>query len=162
MADEEPTPSDEEPQGGTWKAPADQKELDAIIKNRLDRERAKFADYDDLKAKADEYDKTQQASKSDIEKATERATKAESGLSAESLRADRAEIALEKGLSLTQAKRLVGTTREELEADAEQLAKDLGLDKAKPPRVTDQHQKTTTARQDPLRETARALFGRED
>lgn len=39
----------------------------------------------------------------------------------------RAEIALEKGLTLTQAKRLVGSTKEELLEDADALMNDLGL-----------------------------------
>lgn len=37
----------------------------------------------------------------------------------------RLEVALEKGLTASQAKRLVGTTREELEADADELLADL-------------------------------------
>jgi hypothetical protein len=36
------------------------------------------------------------------------------------------EVALDKGLTKTMAKRLVGTTREELEADAEDLLKEFG------------------------------------
>lgn len=40
---------------------------------------------------------------------------------------DRLEVALEKGLSLSNAKRLVGKDREELEADADVLRRDLGL-----------------------------------
>ena len=39
--------------------------------------REKFSDYDDLKAKAEAYDESQQAAKSDLEKALERAAKAE-------------------------------------------------------------------------------------
>ena len=39
----------------------------------------------------------------------------------------RLEIALDKGFTKTQARRLVGKTREELEADADELAEDLGL-----------------------------------
>lgn len=36
------------------------------------------------------------------------------------------EVALEKGMTLVQAKRLVGTTKEELEADADELVKSFG------------------------------------
>ncbi len=50
-----------------------QTELDAIIGDRLARERQKYGDYDSLKAKAAEYDKTQEASKSELQKATEKA-----------------------------------------------------------------------------------------
>lgn len=41
-------------------------------------------------------------------------------------------IALDKGLTRSQAMRLVGGTKEELEADADELVKDLGLDTEKP------------------------------
>ena len=43
------------------------------------------------------------------------------------LRADRVEIAAEKGLTPKQAKRLQGATREELETDADELLEDLGI-----------------------------------
>lgn len=53
-----------------------------------------------------------------------------SKLTAAESRATRLEIALEKGLTATQVKRLVGTTKEELLADAEELLADLGVKKA--------------------------------
>lgn len=46
-----------------------------------------------------------------------------------SLEVTRLELALEHGLTKSQAKRLVGKTAEELTADAEDLVKDLGLTK---------------------------------
>lgn len=45
---------------------------------------------------------------------------------------DRLEIAVEKGLTPSQAKRLVGETREELEKDAEALIEDLGIKPGEP------------------------------
>lgn len=53
-------------------------------------------------------------------------------LTAAETRVAQFEIALDKGLTKSQALRLVGNTREELEADAEELAKDLGIDTQKP------------------------------
>lgn len=50
-----------------------QKEMNAIIGERLERERAKYADYNDLKAKAEKFDAAEEAAKSDLQKATERA-----------------------------------------------------------------------------------------
>lgn len=44
-------------------------------------------------------------------------------------RADRFEVAAAKGLSIAQARRLVGSTREELEADADEMRSELGLDR---------------------------------
>lgn len=46
----------------------------------------------------------------------------------------RYEVALEKGLSRTQAKRLVGSSRDELAADADELLEDLAAAKQKQPK----------------------------
>ncbi len=54
-----------------------QEQIDKIVKDRLERQRQQFAGYDDLKKKAEEYDKLQESQKSELEKANERATKAE-------------------------------------------------------------------------------------
>lgn len=58
-----------------WAPPASQDELDRIISDRLSRERAKFADYDDLKAKASEHDKAVEAARSEQERAVDAARK---------------------------------------------------------------------------------------
>lgn len=47
---------------------ASQADLDKIISERLSRERAKYADYADLKTKASEFDKIAEASKTELEK----------------------------------------------------------------------------------------------
>jgi hypothetical protein len=106
--------------------PATQEELNRIVTDRVNRVKAQFGDYNDLKAKAAKFDEIDQQSKSEAEKAAERITAAESARLAAEARADRIEVALEKGLTPSQAKRLVGSTREELEADADELLKDLG------------------------------------
>lgn len=49
-----------------------QAELDAIIADRLKRERDKFSDYDALKEKAGKYDEDEEKSKSELQKITER------------------------------------------------------------------------------------------
>lgn len=54
-----------------------QEEFDARLKDRLSREKAKFSDYKDLKAKADKFDELEAANKSEIEKATDRVAAAE-------------------------------------------------------------------------------------
>lgn len=111
--------------------PASQEELNRIVAERVARERGKYADYSDLKAKAAKFDEIEQASRSDIEKAAERAAAAERERDDARGRLDRLEVALEKGLTPSQAKRLVGSTRDELAADADELLKDLG-DSTKP------------------------------
>ncbi|WP_406083102.1 hypothetical protein OHA01_26335 [Micromonospora zamorensis] len=54
-----------------------QDDLNRIIADRVSRERGKFADYGDLKAKAGRLDEIEQANKSEIERANDRVTKAE-------------------------------------------------------------------------------------
>jgi len=101
-----------------------QEDLNRVIGERV--KRAKPSDYDDLKAKAAKFDEIEQANKTELQKITEdRDTHQKRGDTAEQQVA-RLEVALTKGLTLTQAKRLVGKTREEFEADADELLADLG------------------------------------
>ena len=79
-----------------------QQELDAIISDRLKRERDKYADYEALKAKAAKLDEIEEASKSELQKATERAEKLESELTqmkrAEEIRQIRDKVAATTGV----------------------------------------------------------------
>lgn len=112
----------------TQGAPAEQErtftqaELDAIVGDRLKRERAKYADYDELAQKARAYDEAAEASKSELQKAVERAEKAEGKLKAledeRKLAELRADVAKEHGVD---AELLRGTTRKELEEHAEAI-----------------------------------------
>ena len=54
-----------------------QAELDAIITDRLSRQKAQFADYGDLKDRAERWAKFEEAQKSELQKANERAEQAE-------------------------------------------------------------------------------------
>ena len=56
-----------------FQAITSQEQLDNVIKSRLSRERAKYADYDELKSKAARLDELEQANKTELEKANERA-----------------------------------------------------------------------------------------
>jgi len=76
------------------------------------------------KANAEAASKLQQfedRDKTEAQKLTERAEAAERRAAEVEARAIRLEVAAEKGLTPAQAKRLVGSTREELEADADEL-----------------------------------------
>ena len=79
-----------------------QSELDAIISDRLKREREKYADYDALKEKATRLDEIEEASKTELQKATERAEKLESELTqlkrAEEIRQIRDKVATATGV----------------------------------------------------------------
>ena len=51
-----------------------QAELDAIIQDRVKRERDKYKDFEDLKIKAQKFDEQEEANKSELQKAQDRAT----------------------------------------------------------------------------------------
>ena len=61
------TQGEQQPDNGN-RLPRTQEELDALIQGRLDRERKKFAGYDEFKAKAADYDKLKQAQMTEGEK----------------------------------------------------------------------------------------------
>jgi hypothetical protein len=61
----------------TWKPPASQADLDKIVQDRLNRERAKFADYDVLAEKASYWDELETASQTEYERQAEALTAAE-------------------------------------------------------------------------------------
>lgn len=63
----EPTPAPE------YKAPQSQEELDRIVEGRLQRERAKYADYEDLKKKASDHDAYVESQKTEAQKAIDAA-----------------------------------------------------------------------------------------
>lgn len=101
--------------------PSDPDNLGDAGKKALDEERKarKAAEKELDKFRKAEQDRAD-ADKSEAEKRTaaeQRATQAD-------LRAMRMEVAFEKGLSAAQAKRLVGSTRDELETDADEIKRD--------------------------------------
>lgn len=50
-----------------------QSELDDILKSRLAKERAKYANYEELQSKALKFDEMEEANKTELQKATEKA-----------------------------------------------------------------------------------------
>lgn len=108
----------EQDQTAEFKAPESQEELDRIIQKRIERERSRFSDYADLKAKAAQLDEIEESKKSEIEKATARADELEAKLAAAELSVLKADVAAAKGVP---AKLLTGSTQEELEAAADEL-----------------------------------------
>lgn len=69
------TPPTEE--GSSFTPVTTQDDLNKIVAERVNRERAKYADYKDLKAKAAKYDEAEEATKTEVQKAADRATAAE-------------------------------------------------------------------------------------
>lgn len=113
----EPTPT-APPKAPEFTPPASQADLDRIVTERLAREKAKFADYDDLKSKASKLDELEAANKTELEKATARAEAAERERDEARTQSLRAQVAADKGVP---AASLLGTTKEELEAKADEL-----------------------------------------
>ena len=105
-----PTPA--EPQTFT------QDDVNRIVAKRV----AKYADYDELKQKAAKFDEQVEAGKSELQKATEKASSLQAELDAlkqaEAIRTMREEVASAKGVP---AKLLTGKTAEECEAQAADL-----------------------------------------
>ena len=96
-----------------------QSEMDAIIGERLKRDRAKYADYEELKAKAAKFDEAEEASKSELQKAVEERDKYKAELeklAAERERAEKvAKVAAEKGVDAALLSRMEGDVEENAE-----------------------------------------------
>lgn len=101
-----------------------QAEMNAIISDRLTRERSKYADYDDLKAKAAQFDAAQEAGKTELQKANEKAAKLQEQLDtltrANTLRELRSKVAAATGVP---AELLSGDTEESCTAQAQAILK---------------------------------------
>lgn len=99
-----------------------QEELNQMIGDRLARERAKYVDYESLKEKAAKFDKIEEESKTELQKATERADKLQAELTmlkkAEEVRNTREEVAKDIGVP---ASLLTAETREDCEAQAKAI-----------------------------------------
>lgn len=95
-----------------------QADLDRIINKRF----ARYADYDELKAKADKFDEIEQANKSELQKATERADRLQSeldGIKAENtLRDIRSRVAESTGVPMSL---LTASTEEECTEQAKAI-----------------------------------------
>ena len=117
-------------ENATQGAPAErtftQAEMDAIIGDRLKRERAKYADYDELAQKAKAYDEAAEASKSELQKAVEERDRLRAEVEqfkADKERADQvAKAAAEHKVDVTLLSRMAGDVEENAKFLAEQMA----------------------------------------
>jgi hypothetical protein len=76
LADGQPA-ADQQSQQSEFKPITSQEELNKLIGERIGKVKSQFADYEDLKTKASEFDKIAEAQKSELQKAQERADAAE-------------------------------------------------------------------------------------
>lgn len=99
-----------------------QDEVNAIVGKRLAEEKGKYSDYEEIKAKAAKYDEAEEANKSELQKAVERANNLEAELAgikkSEEIRQTREKIATETGIP---AHLLTGDTEEACKAQAEAI-----------------------------------------
>ena len=103
--------------------PASQDELNKIITARVERERAKYADFDDLKAKAARLDEIEAANKTEAQKMADRLELAEKSAAQAQRDALRFKIASKFGVTDDDADLfLTGTDEETLTKQAERLA----------------------------------------
>lgn len=111
---QETTPNPSEPTARTFT----QDEVNRIVAERVKR----YANYEELKQKAEQFDKLEEEGKSELQKALDKANGLQSELDAlkqkETLRDLREEVSKDKGVP---ANLLTGTTKEECEAQAEDI-----------------------------------------
>lgn len=106
-----------------------QEQLDAIIKTRLDREKAKYSDYDTLSEKIKKLETENTSLKQTItDKETSESTTAskiadlEKDVTTWKQKSLKQQIAMKNGLPFDLAERLQGDSEESLNEDAERLA----------------------------------------
>lgn len=153
----EPPPEDPKP----FTPITSQEDLNRVLAERLNRERTKFADYDELKAKADQFDVLEQASKSELDKALDRAARAETAAEEAKQTALRARIQATHQISDEDAELfLTGTDEATLTRQAERLAG--RSEDRKRDGLYLRNEGTPPKRQpeDQLRAATRQLFGR--
>ncbi|MCW2752494.1 MAG: hypothetical protein JWR83_3604 [Aeromicrobium sp.] len=145
--------------GDEFKPITSQDDLNRIITDRIGRERSKFADYKDLKAKAQRFDELEAANKSEIDKANDAKAQAEARAARAEADALRLRVAAKHGISDEDADLfLTGTDEETLARQATRLSQH-SSDRKKNGNVVPREGTTTSALQNDERATARALFG---
>lgn len=100
-----------------------QAELNAIVNDRLGREKAKYSDYEAMKEKAAKFDELEEANKTELQKASEKVSELKAELEGikrqNEIRDIRAEVAKEMNIP---AELLTGETKEACEAQAKGIA----------------------------------------
>lgn len=117
-------PAQESEQGKTFT----QADVDRLIADRLDRERKKYTGFDDLKKKAAEFDKLEEAKKTEVEKLNDQLTSAQVELQAYQIAEIRREAAGKAGLDPELAEYITAADPGEALAQAQKL-----VERLKPP-----------------------------
>lgn len=120
----------DEPKSEEKDTDAKSEELGEAGKRALDAERrARRQAESRLKELEGKVKEAEDAEKTELERLQGQVADLTKQAEAAEAKATRFEVAAAKGLTLAQARRLVGSTREELETDADEMRAELGLDK---------------------------------
>lgn len=155
-----PNPADEAAAGGgsgdkAFKAPSSQAEFDAMVKDRIARVEAKYSDYGDLKAKAQQFDATQETT-------ADRIAKLEQELESTRTTALRSRIQAKHGISDEDAALFLTATDEDtLTKQAERLAEAAGDRKKNGNRDPFAGRTPSKTGDDPMRAVVRGLLNRD-
>ena len=138
-------------EGQGFKAPASQEELDRIIQKRLDRERSRYADYDDVKARAERA--------AELEGVAEDLRKRVEAFESREARAVLVrKVASDNGVDHELLAEMRGDSEEELTAQAKRLAERL---KPVAPVIPGQAKSPENAPRDESHEFMKRLLGKE-
>ena len=134
-----------------FKAPASQDELDRIIQKRLDRERARYEGFDEIKARAEKAAELESVA-ADLRKRVEQFE------SRDARSALVKKVADDNGVDADLLAEMRGDSEDDLTAQAKRLA-----DRLKPasPVIPGQAKSPENAPRDELREFARQLFNKD-
>lgn len=115
-----------------------QSELNAILGDRLAQERKKYADYEELKGKAEKYAEIENASKSALQREQEKSATLQKQLealqNADKVRKLKEKISQETGVPITV---LRGDSEEDLRSQAQEILKIYSPEKKSYPQVRD-------------------------
>ncbi len=154
------TSGDTSTAGDEFKPITSQDDLNEIVGDRVQRERAKYADYKDLKAKAAKLADLESANQTDAEKAQARIAELETEVKTVRMDATRRKIAGDHGITDGDDIELflTGTDEETLTRQAKRLADREADRKKNGNHVSREGNNTKSAEGDDLK-TVRALFG---
>lgn len=132
-----------------------QTDVDGIIEKRLERERGKYSDYEDLKTKAGKVDTIKSEFEEKIKTVTTEKSELEKQLGKTKLEVDKVKIVHEFGLSDDLAEFVEGDTADDMRKRAEKLAKGVPGAKVKITKTPKDGEKPSDSKN-----LAKSLFGK--
>ena len=154
------TDSGDTPAADEFKPITSQDDLNKVISDRVARERAKYADYKDVKAKAARLDEIEQANQTEAEKAAKRVAELEAELN--NTRRDSLRLKIASAHGINDADDidlfLTGTDEETLTRQAKRLA-DRETDRKKQGNRAPNEGTNSPSKDSAELETVRGLFG---